>query len=246
MSLETRKYSSKLDGELRTMSFSASMVRLQNVYKVYKTGEAEIVALKDVSFNVDRGEYVTILGPSGSGKSTMLNIIGGLDRPTKGAVYVDGEDLQRLRDSKLARFRAEKVGFVFQFFNLIPTFTAFENIMVPAEILGLKREESKERAEMLIRKVRLEERKNHFPHQLSGGEQQRVAIARALINNPVLLLCDEPTGNLDSKSGAEIVSLLREINEEQGATLVVVTHDQRIAQEADRVVELVDGQIFEE
>ncbi|MEM2889368.1 MAG: ABC transporter ATP-binding protein [Candidatus Bathyarchaeia archaeon] len=246
MSLETRKYSSKLDGELRTMSFSASMVRLQNVYKVYKTGEAEIVALKDVSFNVDRGEYVTILGPSGSGKSTMLNIIGGLDRPTKGAVYVDGEDLQRLRDSKLARFRAEKVGFVFQFFNLIPTFTAFENIMVPAEILGLKREESKERAKMLIRKVRLEERKNHFPHQLSGGEQQRVAIARALINNPVLLLCDEPTGNLDSKSGAEIVSLLREINEEQGATLVVVTHDQRIAQEADRVVELVDGQIFEE
>ncbi|MEM2969411.1 MAG: ABC transporter ATP-binding protein [Candidatus Bathyarchaeia archaeon] len=228
------------------MSFSASMVRLQNVYKVYKTGEAEIVALKDVSFNVDRGEYVTILGPSGSGKSTMLNIIGGLDRPTKGAVYVDGEDLQRLRDSKLARFRAEKVGFVFQFFNLIPTFTAFENIMVPAEILGLKREESKERAKMLIRKVRLEERKNHFPHQLSGGEQQRVAIARALINNPVLLLCDEPTGNLDSKSGAEIVSLLREINEEQGATLVVVTHDQRIAQEADRVVELVDGQIFEE
>ncbi|MBS7657215.1 ABC transporter ATP-binding protein [Candidatus Bathyarchaeota archaeon] len=222
------------------------MVRLQNVYKVYKTGEAEIVALKDVSFNVDRGEYVTILGPSGSGKSTMLNIIGGLDRPTKGAVYVDGEDLQRLRDSKLARFRAEKVGFVFQFFNLIPTFTAFENIMVPAEILGLKREESKERAKMLIRKVRLEERKNHFPHQLSGGEQQRVAIARALINNPVLLLCDEPTGNLDSKSGAEIVSLLREINEEQGATLVVVTHDQRIAQEADRVVELVDGQIFEE
>jgi len=221
------------------------MVTLQNVYKVYKIGEAEIVALKNVSFKVDCGEYVTILGPSGSGKSTLLNIIGGLDRPTKGVVYIDGKDLKSLKDSKMARFRAEKVGFVFQFFNLIPTFTAFENIMVPAEILGLKREERKERAETLIRKVRLEERKNHFPHQLSGGEQQRVAIARALINKPALLLCDEPTGNLDTKSGAEIISLLREINDEH-TTLIVVTHDQRIAQESNRVIELVDGQIFEE
>ncbi len=227
------------------MDRSNSMVTLQNVYKVYKIGEAEIVALKNVSFKVDCGEYVTILGPSGSGKSTLLNIIGGLDRPTKGVVYIDGKDLKSLKDSKMARFRAEKVGFVFQFFNLIPTFTAFENIMVPAEILGLKREERKERAETLIRKVRLEERKNHFPHQLSGGEQQRVAIARALINKPALLLCDEPTGNLDTKSGAEIISLLREINDEH-TTLIVVTHDQRIAQESNRVIELVDGQIFEE
>ena len=222
----------------------APMVMLQNVYKVYRMGETEITALKDVNLKVDRGEYVAVLGPSGSGKSTMLNIIGGLDHPTNGAAYVDGEDMKRLKDSKLARFRAEKVGFIFQFFNLIPTFTVFENIMVPAEILGLKREEIRKRAETVVRKVGLEERRDHFPHQLSGGEQQRVAIARAFINNPVLLLCDEPTGNLDTKTGAEIISLLREINKEQGTTLIVVTHDQRIAQDANHVVELVDGQIL--
>jgi len=222
----------------------APMVMLQNVYKVYRMGETEITALKDVNLKVDHSEYVAVLGPSGSGKSTMLNIIGGLDHPTNGAAYVDGEDMKRLKDSKLARFRAEKVGFIFQFFNLIPTFTVFENIMVPAEILGLKREEIRKRAETVVRKVGLEERRDHFPHQLSGGEQQRVAIARAFINNPVLLLCDEPTGNLDTKTGAEIISLLREINKEQGTTLIVVTHDQRIAQDANHVVELVDGQIL--
>ena len=222
----------------------APMVMLQNVYKVYRMGETEITALKDVNLKVDHSEYVAVLGPSGSGKSTMLNIIGGLDHPTNGAAYVDGEDMKRLKDSKLARFRAEKVGFIFQFFNLIPTFTVLENIMVPAEILGLKREEIRKRAETVVKKVGLEERRDHFPHQLSGGEQQRVAIARAFINNPVLLLCDEPTGNLDTKTGAEIISLLREINKEQGTTLIVVTHDQRIAQDANHVVELVDGQIL--
>jgi len=221
----------------------APIVALQNVYKVYRMGETEITALKDVNLKVNRGEYIAVLGPSGSGKSTMLNIIGGLDHPTNGTAYVDGEDLKYLKDSKQARFRAEKVGFVFQFFNLIPTFTVFENIMVPAEILGVKREEIRKRTETVVRKVGLKERTNHFPHQLSGGEQQRVAIARAFINNPVLLLCDEPTGNLDTKTGAEIISLLREINKEQGTTLIVVTHDERIAQDANRVVELVDGQI---
>lgn len=220
-----------------------SIVILQNVYKVYRMGETEITALKDVNLTVDRGEYVAVLGPSGSGKSTLLNIVGGLDHPTNGAAHIDGKNLKQLKDSELARFRAEKVGFVFQFFNLIPTFTVFENIMVPAEILGLKREEIRKRTEAVVRKVGLEERTNHFPHQLSGGEQQRVAIARAFINNPVLLLCDEPTGNLDTKTGAGIISLLREINKEQGTTLIVVTHDQQIAQDANHIVELVDGQI---
>ncbi|MEM2146544.1 MAG: ABC transporter ATP-binding protein [Candidatus Jordarchaeaceae archaeon] len=222
----------------------ASTVILKNVYKIYKIGETEIAALKNVNLRVNQGEYIAVFGPSGSGKSTMLNLIGGLDHPTKGVVYVDGEDLKCLKDSKLARFRAKKVGFIFQFFNLIPTFTVFENIMVSAEILGLKREEIKKRTETLIRKIGVENRVNHFPHQLSGGEQQRVAIARALINDPVLLLCDEPTGNLDTKSSAEIISLLREINEKQGTTLIVVTHDQRIARDANYVVELVDGQIL--
>jgi len=220
-----------------------SIVILQNVCKVYRTGETEITALKDVNLTVNRGEYVAVLGPSGSGKSTLLNIVGGLDHPTKGAARIDGKNLKQLKDSELARFRAEKVGFVFQFFNLIPTFTVFENIMVPAEILGLKREEIRKRTEAVVRKVGLEERANHFPHQLSGGEQQRVTIARAFINNPVLLLCDEPTGNLDTKTGAGITRLLREINKEQGTTLIVVTHDQRIAQDANYIVELVDGQI---
>jgi putative ABC transport system ATP-binding protein len=199
--------------------------------------------LKKVNFEVERNEYVAILGPSGSGKSTLLNIVGGLDKPTEGLVYVDGENLGGLNESSLARFRAQKVGFVFQFFNLIPTFTVFENVMVPSEILGLERDEAEKNAENILKRVGLKERLYHLPHQLSGGERQRVAIARAFANNPILLLCDEPTGNLDTRTGAEIVKLLCEVNEEQNTTLVVVTHDQQIAVEADRVVELVDGQM---
>ncbi|MCS7113054.1 MAG: ABC transporter ATP-binding protein [Candidatus Bathyarchaeota archaeon] len=222
------------------------MVVADGVSKIYKTGEINITALRNVDLKIWRGEYVAILGPSGSGKSTLLNIIGGLDRPTSGKIYVDGVDLGSLKEGRLARFRAEKVGFVFQFFNLIPTFTALENVMVPAEIVGLKAKDARRRAEKILLKVGLEGRFNHFPHQLSGGEQQRVAIARALVNNPPLLLCDEPTGNLDTKTGAEIIELLSEINTEYKATLIIVTHDQRIAKAADRIVNLVDGQILEE
>ncbi|MBS7642017.1 ABC transporter ATP-binding protein [Candidatus Bathyarchaeota archaeon] len=221
------------------------MVIADNISKIYKTGETNVIALKNVNLRIERGEYIAILGPSGSGKSTLLNIIGGLDRPTSGKIYVDGVDLGRLKEGGLARFRAEKIGFVFQFFNLIPTFTALENVMVPAEIIGLKTRDAREKAEKILARVGLEGRFNHFPYQLSGGEQQRVAIARALINNPPLLLCDEPTGNLDTKTGAEIVELLSEINAEYKTTLVIVTHDQRIAKAADRIVNLVDGQIVE-
>lgn len=222
------------------------IVVADGVSKIYKTGEISIAALRNVNLKIWRGEYVAILGPSGSGKSTLLNIIGGLDRPTSGKIYVDGVDLGSLKEGRLARFRAEKVGFVFQFFNLIPTFTALENVMVPAEIVGLKAKDARRRAEKILVRVGLEGRFNHFPHQLSGGEQQRVAIARALVNNPPLLLCDEPTGNLDTKTGAEIIELLSEINTEYKATLIIVTHDQRIAKAADRIVNLVDGQILEE
>ncbi|MDW8062108.1 MAG: ABC transporter ATP-binding protein [Nitrososphaerota archaeon] len=222
------------------------IVVADGVSKIYKTGEINITALRNVDLKIWRGEYVAILGPSGSGKSTLLNIIGGLDRPTSGKIYVDGVDLGSLKEGRLARFRAEKVGFVFQFFNLIPTFTALENVMVPAEIVGLKAKDARRRAEKILVRVGLEGRFNHFPHQLSGGEQQRVAIARALVNNPPLLLCDEPTGNLDTKTGAEIIELLSEINTEYKATLIIVTHDQRIAKAADRIVNLVDGQILEE
>ncbi len=228
------------------MAVFRDLVVLRRVWKVYGFGEAAVEALKGVDLNVRRGEYVAVLGPSGSGKSTLLNIIGGLDRPTDGLVYVNGENLTRMNEFKLARFRAENIGFVFQFFNLIPTFTVLENVMVPAEILGLSREEARRRAEIILRMVGLEERLHHFPSQLSAGEQQRVAIARAFVNEPTLLLCDEPTGNLDPKTGANIVKLLARANRRYGITIIVVTHDQSIASSADRVVELVDGRIVRE
>jgi len=228
------------------MVVTESVVVLRNLWKVYSLGEASVQALRGVDLRVRRGEYVAILGPSGSGKSTLLNIIGGLDRPTEGLVYVNGENLGRMSESGLAKFRARNVGFVFQFFNLIPTFTVLENVMVPAEILGLGRSEARRRAEIILKMVGLEERLHHFPSQLSGGEQQRAAIARAFVNEPVLLLCDEPTGNLDSKTGASIVRLLVEANRRYGITLIVVTHDQRIANAADRIVNLVDGRIVGE
>jgi putative ABC transport system ATP-binding protein len=223
-----------------------AIVNAINVGKVYRVGEVEVSALKNVSISIARGEFVAVFGPSGSGKTTLLNVIGGLDRPTSGEIYVDGEDIVRFGERKLSRFRARKVGFIFQFFNLIPTFTALENVMVPAEIVGLKPKDARIRAERILARVGLEKRFNHFPHQLSGGEQQRVAIARALINNPPLLLCDEPTGNLDSKTGVEIIELLSEINRERKTTLIIVTHDERIAKAADRIVNLVDGEIIKD
>jgi len=223
-----------------------AIVNAINVGKVYRVGEVEVSALKNVSISIARGEFVAVFGPSGSGKTTLLNVIGGLDRPTSGKIYVDGEDIVKISERKLSRFRARKVGFVFQFFNLIPTFTALENVMVPAEIAGLKPKDARIKAERILARVGLEKRFNHFPHQLSGGEQQRVAIARALINDPPLLLCDEPTGNLDSKTGAEIIELLSEINRERKTTLIIVTHDERIAKAADRIANLVDGEIVKD
>lgn len=228
------------------MMVRESVVVLRNLWKIYRMGETSVEALRGVDLRVRRGEYVAVLGPSGSGKSTLLNIIGGLDRPTEGLVFVNGENLRRLSESRLARFRARNIGFVFQFFNLIPTFTVLENVMVPAEILGLGREEARRRAEIILRIVGLEDKIHNFPGQLSGGEQQRAAIARAFVNEPVLLLCDEPTGNLDTRTGASIVRLLMEANRRYGITLIVVTHDRRIADSADRVVNLVDGKIVGE
>ena len=223
-----------------------TVVNAINVSKVYRVGEVEVLALKNVSISVSRGEFIAVFGPSGSGKTTLLNIIGGLDKPTSGKIYVDGEDIGKLGERKLSRFRAMKVGFIFQFFNLIPTFTTLENVMVPAEIVGLKPKDARIKAERVLARVGLEKRLNHFPHQLSGGEQQRVAIARALINDPPLLLCDEPTGNLDSKTGAEMIEMLSEINRERKTTLIIVTHDERIAKAADRIVNLVDGEIVKD
>ena len=191
---------------------------------------------------MQKGEYVAIIGASGSGKSTLLHLIGGVDRPTSGKVYIDGEDIYKLNDSSLAIFRRRQVGLIYQFYNLLPVLTAVENITLPCELDGKK--VSKEKLENLIRTLGLEGRENHLPNQMSGGQQQRVAIGRALINNPALILADELTGNLDKKAGDEVIGLLKLANKKHGQTVVLITHDMEIAKQADRVIKIQDGRII--
>ena len=221
-----------------------AIVRTQDLTKVYQDG-VEVLALNRVSLAVTPGEFLAVTGPSGSGKSTLLNLIGTLDVPTQGQVVVNGIDTQTLKGNVLADFRREHIGFVFQLFNLVPVLTALENVMLPLipyrRRLGFNLEK---RAQDLLAAVGLESRMRHLPSQLSGGEQQRVAIARALINEPKLILADEPTGNVDSKAGADIIALLRQLNRERGVTVVLVTHDEAITQEVDRVLLLRDGSII--
>ncbi|MCS7285660.1 MAG: ABC transporter ATP-binding protein [Anaerolineae bacterium] len=219
------------------------MVVVRDLVKVYREG-VEVRALNGLTMTVGRGEFVAIMGPSGSGKSTLLHILGALDRPTSGEVWVNGQDLARIRD--LDTFRARTVGFVFQLHNLIPTLTARENVEVPMIGQPISRRERRRRAEELLERVGLRDRMNHLPSQMSGGERQRVAIARALANRPVILLADEPTGNLDSQSGAEIVALMRELNRDLGMTIILVTHNPWVARCADRILLLRDGRIVGE
>ena len=221
-----------------------TLIELKNVSKVYKMEKVEVPALKGINMKIKRGEFVSVIGPSGSGKSTLLHIIGCLDRPTKGEVILDGIDVSKLSDNELSRIRARKIGFVFQFFNLYPTLTALENVELPMMIVEKDKSERKKRARELLKIVGLEKRAEHLPSQLSGGERQRVAIARALANDPPLILADEPTGNLDSKSGKEIVSLLDKLQEEEGKTIVMVTHMLDIAKFAERFIYLKDGKII--
>ncbi|HLD49336.1 MAG TPA: ABC transporter ATP-binding protein [archaeon] len=219
------------------------LIELKSVEKTYEMDEVGLQVLKDINMNVDKGECIAIMGPSGSGKSTMLHMIGCLDRPTKGEVIIDGKDVSRLSDSELAKIRREKIGFVFQSFHLIPSMSALDNVLLP---MSFKKtfvgNEEKKRAEKLLDLVGLKKRKDHRPAQLSGGERQRVAIARALANEPEILLADEPTGNLDSQSGKEIIDLLVNLNKE-GTTLVLITHDQNIAKYAEKIVRIKDGKI---
>jgi len=196
-----------------------------------------------VSFDVREGEFLTIFGPSGSGKSTLLHLMGCLDRPDEGEILIDGSDILKLNDNELAELRLTKMGFVFQFFNLLPRLTALKNVELPLTIAGVPEKEALSRTEEMLRFVGLEARMNHKPYELSGGEQQRVAIARALINNPKIVLADEPTGNLDTKTGWEIVQLMKKLNEERKQTFVIVTHDPHIAETADRIIHLKDGLI---
>ena len=219
------------------------MIELKEVTKKYQMEEVEVQALKSVDLKIKEEDFVAIMGPSGSGKSTLLHMIGLLDRPTSGKVYIDGTDISKLSDSSLARLRGEKIGFVFQFFNLLPTLNARENIRLPMLILERNRDEIESELSKLLKTVGLETRAKHLPSQLSGGERQRVAIARALANDPPLILADEPTGNLDSKTGEEIMGFLQKLQEDQKVTIVMVTHEADIAEFAKHIIHLKDGKI---
>ena len=218
------------------------VLQADDITKVYRMGAVEVHALRGVSFAVARGELVAIMGPSGSGKSTLMNILGCLDRPTSGEYILDGQAVASLSDDQLAAIRNRKVGFVFQSFNLLPRMTALENVALPLRYAGVVRG-ARERAQAALEAVGLGERLHHKPNELSGGQQQRVAIARALVNNPAIILADEPTGNLDTKSGREIMALLTGLNRDQGATVILVTHDPEIAAYAERVIHIRDGRI---
>jgi putative ABC transport system ATP-binding protein len=217
------------------------MIRLESVSKIVRSGSEDLTILHPLDLEVPGGQFLSIVGPSGSGKSTLLGLIAGLDAPTSGRIEVDGADLTALDEDSLARLRGAKIGFVFQFFHLLPSLTALENVLVPMEIAGLSGAES--RARELLREVGLSERTHHYPSQLSGGEQQRVALARALANDPPILLADEPTGNLDSANGRHIVEILLGIHERRGTTIVLATHDQELAEKADRLLILKEGRI---
>jgi putative ABC transport system ATP-binding protein len=221
------------------------MIRCINVRKLYRQGENDITALARVSLDIVKGSFVVIMGPSGSGKSTLLHLIGGLERPSSGDLLVDGRLIGQMDDDEVTLFRRTKIGFVFQFFNLLPTLTALENVTLPFVLDGVSKGEADRKAQLLLEKVGLERRKHHLPEELSGGETQRVAVARALAFDPLILLADEPTGNLDSKSGHAILALLRNINKEQDCTVVMVTHSQEAASYGDRIVFLRDGRVEE-
>ena len=216
-------------------------LKVENLYKVYGKGENQVTALDGVSLTIEKGEFTAIIGSSGSGKSTLLHIIAGVDVPTSGNVYLNGQDVYAQNNEKLAIFRRRQVGLIYQFHNLIPTLNVVENMTLP--ILMDKRKVNKERLKDLLNLLGLEERKNHLPNQLSGGQQQRVAIGRALMNAPQVMLADEPTGSLDSRNGHEIIKLLKESNKKYGQTLLLVTHDENIALQADRIIGISDGKV---
>ena len=221
------------------------MIRLENIEKIFRTEEVETVALSNVSLEVKKGEFVAIMGPSGCGKSTLLNILGLLDNHTSGTYFLDGEEVGKLKEGQRTRVRKGQIGFVFQSFNLIDELNVEENVELPLTYLGVPKKERKQRVEEILQRMAISHRAKHFPQQLSGGQQQRVAIARAVVMNPKLILADEPTGNLDSKNGHEVMQLLTQLHQE-GATIVMVTHSQRDAGYAQRIVNLLDGQVVEQ
>jgi putative ABC transport system ATP-binding protein len=225
------------------MQEDTHLIRARSLARRYTMGKESVMALNGVDLDIRRGEFVALVGPSGSGKSTLLNLIGGLDRPSSGEIWIEDLELGKASDKRLVRYRRDRIGFIFQSFNLLPTRSAVENVEVPLMLAGQGRKPRRERALALLERVGLGKRSGHKPNELSGGEMQRVAIARALANNPILLLADEPTGNLDSKTGKDILNMLRELLHTQGLTMVLVTHDMNVASYADRIVHLLDGKI---
>ncbi|MBI2558578.1 ABC transporter ATP-binding protein [Candidatus Woesearchaeota archaeon] len=220
------------------------MIKLENVWKVYQMGNVEVNALQGLSLDVKEGEFLAIMGPSGSGKSTAVNMIGCLDVPTKGRILLDGHDISKLSESELAQVRGKKIGFIFQQFNLIPTLTALENVALPIVFQSVGRETRIKKSTELLNIVELGDRMHHKPAELSGGQQQRVAIARSLANDPEVILADEPTGNLDSKTGEIVMKFLQNLNRKEGKTIITVTHDSNVARHADRIEFLKDGKVI--
>lgn len=219
------------------------ILKVENLTKKYGKGENEVIAVNNMSFSIEKGEFVAIVGSSGSGKSTLLHLLGGVDRPTSGKVYIEGKDIYSLNDDSLAIFRRRQVGLIYQFYNLIPILNVEENICLPCDLDG--REVEKEKLNEILKTLGLENRRKHLPNELSGGQQQRTSIGRALINNPAIVLADEPTGNLDSKSSNEIVELLKLSNKKYNQTIVMITHNLEIAKLADRIIHIEDGKIVE-
>lgn len=220
------------------------ILKVEHLVKKYGKGDNVVNAVNDISFTVEKGEFVAIVGASGSGKSTLLHLLGGVDRPTSGRVYIDGKDIYSLNNDNLAIFRRRQIGIIYQFYNLIPILNVKENITLPCDLDGQKIE--KERLDELVKTLGLENRVNHLPNQLSGGQQQRVSIGRAMINNPAIMLADEPTGNLDSKASEEIVNLLKLSNKKYNQTVIIITHDMEIAKQAERVITIEDGKIIKD
>lgn len=219
------------------------IVRTKDLHKIYKMGEVEVPALRGVEVNIRRGEYLSIMGPSGSGKSTLFNMVGGLDKPTKGTCFIEEVDMAQLDAFELAWLRCRKIGYIFQTFNLIPVMTAMENVTLPMIFAGMSSDEMMDRGALLLDLVGLGDRLHHKPYELSGGQQQRVAVARSLANNPAIVLADEPTGNLDLQTGKEIIDLLKELNEESGVTIISATHDLKMIDVSDRVIHIRDGEV---
>lgn len=228
------------------MSQNQYVLQTENLHKDINMGKVVVRALRGVTFSVERGEFLGIIGPSGSGKSTLLGLIGGLDTPTSGTIHIDGQNVTNLDENALTRVRNEKIGFVFQFFNLVPTLTALENVALPIQFARKKRFNPHKRAKELLTLLGMGDRMHHRPNQLSGGQQQRVAIARALANEPPLLLADEPTGSLDSESSAVVMNALRDVQKRMGTTVIIVTHDLEVASQVNRIITLNDGQIIKD